>query len=81
MGFSVTQSQLLSAPPYVLAACFVCLLAWFSDRQHLRGPIIAALQIITAVGMIITVYGGSNGARYFGAFLSELAHMTTTDQD
>ncbi|OBS15998.1 hypothetical protein FPOA_13273 [Fusarium poae] len=70
MGFSVTQSQLLSAPPYVLAACFVCLLAWFSDRQHLRGPIIAALQIITAVGMIITVYGGSNGARYFGAFLS-----------
>jgi hypothetical protein len=73
LGFSQREAQLLSAPPYVLAAFVVYGMAWFSDRKQIRGPIIAVLQLITAVGMIIIVYGGSNAARYFGAFISESA--------
>lgn len=71
MGYSQSESQLLSAPPYVLAA-IVCFIAGFmGDRFRMRGPILALCQLLTAIGMLVTVYGGSNAARYFGAFLGE----------
>lgn len=69
MGYSTTQSQLLSAPPYVLAAIMTYISGVLGDKYHIRGPIIAVHQLLTAVGMIITAYGGSNAFRYFGAFL------------
>ncbi|KAH6889799.1 major facilitator superfamily domain-containing protein [Thelonectria olida] len=69
MGYSSTQAQLLSAPPYVLAAIMTYVSGWLGDRYKLRGPIIAVHQALTAVGMLITAYGKANGARYFGAFL------------
>ncbi|KAF9872479.1 hypothetical protein CkaCkLH20_09976 [Colletotrichum karsti] len=71
MGFSSTEAQLLSAPPYVLAAIMAYISGWLGDRYKIRGPIIAVHQALTAVGMLITVYGKANGARYFGAFLGE----------
>ncbi|WYZ44603.1 hypothetical protein EsH8_VII_001039 [Colletotrichum jinshuiense] len=69
MGFSSTEAQLLSAPPYVLAAIVAFVSGWLGDKYKIRGPIIAVHQALTAVGMLITVYGKANGARYFGAFL------------
>ncbi|ETN39115.1 uncharacterized protein HMPREF1541_05337 [Cyphellophora europaea CBS 101466] len=69
MGYSTTQSQLLSAPPYVLAAVITYISGTLGDKYHIRGPIIAVHQLLTSIGMIITAYGGSNGFRYFGAFL------------
>lgn len=69
MGFSSTESQLLSAPPYVLAALIAYGSGWLGDRYHIRGPIIAVHQLLTAAGMLITVFAESNGARLFGAFL------------
>ena len=71
MGYSATQAQLLSAPPYVLAAAMAFCSGWLGDRYHIRGPIIAVHQLLTASGMLITVFAKSNGARYFGAFLGE----------
>ncbi|KAJ0341534.1 hypothetical protein COL154_005948 [Colletotrichum chrysophilum] len=71
MGFSSTQAQLLSAPPSVLAAIMAYISGWLGDRYKMRGPIIAVHQALTAVGMLITVYGKANGARYFGAFLGK----------
>ena len=72
MGYSSTQSQLLSAPPYVLAAIVAYISGWLGDKYKIRGPIIAVHQALTAVGMIITVYGKVNSFRYFGAFLGTL---------
>ncbi|KAM0324867.1 hypothetical protein ACHAQA_007833 [Verticillium albo-atrum] len=71
MGFSRTNSMLLSAPPYVLAAVMAFVSGWLGDKYKIRGPIIAAHQAITAVGMLITVYAKSNPVRYFGAFLGK----------
>lgn len=73
MGFSNTQSQLLSAPPYIIAAIFTYLGGWFTDKYQIRGPVIAVHQLLTAVGMLITAYGGASGARYFGIFLGKLS--------
>ncbi|KXJ87239.1 retrograde regulation protein 2 [Microdochium bolleyi] len=69
MGFSTTESQLLSAPPNVFAAIMAFASGWLGDRYRLRGPIIAVHQLITAAGMLLTAYGPSNAVRYFGAFL------------
>ncbi|KAK9786222.1 putative Transporter [Seiridium cardinale] len=69
MGFSTTNSQLLSAPPYILAAIITYISGWLGDRFHVRGPIIGVHQLLTAIGMLLTAYGGSNAVRYFGAFL------------
>ncbi|KAJ0418677.1 major facilitator superfamily domain-containing protein [Aspergillus carlsbadensis] len=69
MGFTTTQSQLLSCPPYVLAAIMGLVSGWLGDRYKIRGPIIAVHQLVTAIGMLITVYGKANAARYFGSFL------------
>ncbi|KAF1812028.1 retrograde regulation protein 2 [Eremomyces bilateralis CBS 781.70] len=69
MGFSTSKSQLMSAPPYILAAFITFASGWLSDRYRIRGPVIAVHQILTAVGMLITAFAKNTGARYFGAFL------------
>ncbi|KEF51212.1 uncharacterized protein A1O9_12715 [Exophiala aquamarina CBS 119918] len=69
MGYSTTESQLLSAPPYIAAAIMCYVSGWLGDKYHLRGPIVIIHQICTLIGVILTVYGGSNAVRYFGAFL------------
>lgn len=71
MGFSTTESQLLSAPPYVLAAIIAYISGWLGDRYKIRGPIIAVHQLLTAVGMLLTAFGHSNAVRYFGAYLGK----------
>ncbi|KAM0544185.1 hypothetical protein ACHAPJ_011936 [Fusarium lateritium] len=69
MGYSRTDSMLLSAPPYVFAAIMALFSGWLGDRLKMRGPIIAIHQLITAAGMLTTVYANTNAVRYFGAFL------------
>lgn len=69
MGYSSTDSMLLTAPPYVVAAIVAFASGWLGDKYKIRGPIIIAHQAITAAGMLITVYAKSNAARYFGTFL------------
>lgn len=71
MGFSQANSQLLTAPPYGLAAIIAFVSGWLGDRYQVRGPIICVHQLLTAVGMLVTAYGKTNAARYFGAFLGE----------
>ncbi|TPX11648.1 uncharacterized protein E0L32_007627 [Thyridium curvatum] len=63
MGYTGTQAQLLSAPPYVFAAIVCYISGWIGDRFQIRGPIVAVHQALTAIGMLVTVYGKSTGAR------------------
>ncbi|KAL4963498.1 major facilitator superfamily domain-containing protein [Aspergillus stella-maris] len=69
MGFSENESQLLSAPPYILAAAATFFSGWLTDKYQIRGPVIAVHQLLTAAGMLVTAYGQVNGARYFGVFM------------
>lgn len=73
MGFTGNESQLLSAPPYILAAAVTYCSGWLTDRYQIRGPVIAVHQLLTAAGMLVTAYAKSDAARYFGVFLGKLA--------
>jgi hypothetical protein len=69
LGFSTTSAQLLTAPPYVLAATFTFTSSWLADRYRIRGPLIAIHQALTATGMLITAFAKGTGARLFGAYM------------
>jgi MFS family permease len=69
-GYSIRDSQLLSAPPYVCAIIFGMIVGWTADKVRMRGPFIILGALISATGSLVVGYAGSPGARYFGAFLA-----------
>lgn len=70
MGFSYAKAQLLSSPPYVFTVFASMAGAWLSDKIRLRWPILVGQSVIAIVGLIIVLYGGAPGVRYFGLFLA-----------
>lgn len=69
MGFSIAASQMLTAPPYVLAGALMVACGYIGDRYHIRGPLIILNAVISLVGAIIVAYCQASGVRYFGLFL------------
>jgi len=70
MGFDVAKAQCLVAPPYVLAAMVMFVQAYYGDKWHLRGPIIAGNALLGILGLGLLGYSHNNGVRYFGVFLA-----------
>jgi len=73
MHFSVAAAQCLVAPPYVAAAIVMFIQAYFGDKWHLRGPIIAGNAAMGILGLGLLGYTTHNGVRYFGVFLATIA--------
>ena len=69
MGYTVTQSQLLTAPPFACAALLTFLSSLISDKLKVRGPVLIVHHTLTITGMFITAYVKNPAARYFGVFL------------
>ncbi|KAK3896555.1 major facilitator superfamily domain-containing protein, partial [Staphylotrichum tortipilum] len=53
VGFTSTNAQLMTAPPYVVAAFSSLLCAWFSDKYKWRMPFMVVPQIVTLIGFAI----------------------------
>ena len=70
MGFSVAAAQCLVAPPYVLAAIAMFTCAYYGDKWHLRGPLVAFNAFMALIGLILLGFVENVGARYFGVFLA-----------
>ncbi|KAH9485504.1 MFS transporter prlL [Psilocybe cubensis] len=66
MGWSITASLLLSAPPYLFAALSILLFAWVSDKYRQRAVLIAIQSVITIIGLVLTAYTKQAGWRYAG---------------
>ncbi|KAF8653322.1 hypothetical protein AX16_004022 [Volvariella volvacea WC 439] len=77
MGWSVTASLLLSAPPYGPAIVTTMFFSWLSDRQKHRGAYIIIQAIICVVGVVLMAYAKSNEVRYFGTFLANAGNCGT----
>ncbi len=45
-------AQLLTVPPYAVAAVFLCLNSYVSDRLQSRGPFVAYVSVVAAVGYV-----------------------------
>lgn len=75
MGFSSTNAQLTSAPPYVVAAISAIIFARLSDRFYWRMPFVAIPMMIvtTAYAIIISLNGelqAKKAVAYFSVVLA-----------
>lgn len=64
-GYSIADSQLLAAPPYVAAIFFGMGVGFAADKLRMRGPFLIAGALISMTGSLIVGYGGSNGQSRF----------------
>lgn len=69
MGFSVGESQLLTAPPYVGAGIVMFICAWIGDKYRVRAPLLLFTAALGLTGLPLLGYAKNVGARYFGTFL------------
>ena len=70
MGFSYAKAQLLSSPPYVFAIICSLAMAYVSDKFRIRWPVLCFQAATAIVGLLIILYAGPPGVRYFGLYLA-----------
>lgn len=69
MGYTVAMSQIMSFPPYVLAAVWMFGTAWVADRYRKRGLIIIFNCAWAIIGVCMMAYVKEPRTRYAGVFL------------
>jgi hypothetical protein len=69
MHYNVAMSQILSFPPYVLAAVWMFSTAWVADRYRKRGLIIIFNCSWAIIGVCMMAYVENARVRYAGVFL------------
>ncbi|TRM62229.1 major facilitator superfamily domain-containing protein [Schizophyllum amplum] len=68
-GYSSATTQLLTVPPYAVAATVLTLLAAISDRLQSRGPIMAGASAVGGIGYALLLsVKENNHVKYFAAF-------------
>jgi len=73
MHFDIARAQCLVAPPYVAAAIVMVTQSYYSDKWHLRSPIIVGNCALGILGLGLLGYTSQNAVRYFGVFLATIA--------
>ena len=53
LGYSAADAQLLTVPPYALAAILTVSVAWISQKVGRRAPFILAANVVAIIGYII----------------------------
>ncbi|WRT65141.1 uncharacterized protein IL334_002083 [Kwoniella shivajii] len=73
--FTISQSLLLSTPPYVLMFFTTMTTAWLSDKYQRRGFFLMGWSLVGATGylMLLTIPIKYPGALYFAVFVSSSA--------
>lgn len=69
LGYSRTETLLLSAPPYVFAAILGICNSWHSDKKKERFLHVVWPQIFCSVGFIISATTMNTAARYIATFM------------
>ncbi|KAG9313643.1 major facilitator superfamily domain-containing protein [Chiua virens] len=68
-GYTNALAQLLTVPPYAVAAIVLCGAAYFTDRFQTRGLVISSACFLGAIGYLIVLVVPTNPhARYFAVF-------------
>lgn len=71
LGFSLTLSFLLSAPPAAFSVIFALAISWLADRYRIRGPFVFGEAILTIIGLVMIGFIEHPTPRYLGAFLGQ----------
>jgi len=69
LNFSVTDAQLLSAPPYVAGCICTIVVGIYSDKLQLRGPFVIGGALVGLVGFIVLYTQTNPSAALVGVVL------------
>ncbi|EED18707.1 MFS transporter, putative [Talaromyces stipitatus ATCC 10500] len=72
LGYSSTRAQLLSVPPYAVAAVLTVAIGYIADRTRARGLCNIIVSIIGAIGFAMLLGAKTAGTRYAGVFLGAM---------
>lgn len=70
LGYTAAKAQLMSVPPYVVAAVCTLSAGWVSDRLKKRGIVVIVCSVVGAIGYGLLLANVSNGVNYFALFLA-----------
>lgn len=74
LGYSAADAQLLTIPPYALAAILTAVVAWVSEWYGRRAPFIMGAMVIALIGYAILLGNtdptGKPGISYLGTFFA-----------
>lgn len=68
-GYEGTHAQLLSVPPYAVAALNTIFIGWLADRTRQRGICNMVLISISVVGFLMLIATENPHVQYAGTFL------------
>lgn len=81
LGYSATNAQLLSVPPFICGCIFTILVGIISDKHKLRGPYVIGGAFVSLVGYIILYTQRSAAASYAGTVLATVGVYPTIAVD
>lgn len=71
-GWTSTEAQLKSVPPYLVACVCTIAIGWLSDRSGKRGPFIAGVLPTAIIGFALLRWSSSAEAKYAAVFLNAI---------
>lgn len=69
LGYTGSEAQLHTVPPYVPAIILTVVVAFLSDRFKWRGPFVLICLPIAAIGYVLAITADNNRTRYIAVFL------------
>ncbi|KAF2713287.1 bodown198 [Pleomassaria siparia CBS 279.74] len=69
MGYKDTKAQLMSVPPYAVAAAMTVFVGWFADRTRWRGYANMAVSFMGCIGFAMLLASSNVHVQYAGTFL------------
>ncbi|KZP01379.1 MFS general substrate transporter [Calocera viscosa TUFC12733] len=70
LGFASWQAQLMTVPPYALAAACIWIVCYASYKASIRAPFIIGAAGVSFIGYILLVSTSTAGPQYFGVHLA-----------
>ena len=68
LGWTNTQAQLYSVPPYVCACIIAIAIAYISDKTNRRGIYLAIFAVLAVIGFAVLRWESSANVRYMAVF-------------
>ena len=70
LGFSASNAELLSAPPFIVGCVCTIFVGICSDMHKMRGPYVIGGAFVSLIGYIVLYTQTSPGASYVGAVIA-----------
>jgi hypothetical protein len=77
MGYTATRANLLSVPPYAVAAVVTVVVGWIADRTQQRGYCNIVISLFGIAGFSMLIGSGNANVQYAGTFLGAIGIYPT----